>query len=259
VAIKRWISPAVADGLGSILPDRFQRFEVVESWDDAERGCIGYEQSTLEDGGSGKASAGEETHRPTSRDLQFIAAVGICLEASRPGSHVRVLDFGGAFGHYFHVATSAFPNVSWEWTVVETLTMVTLAARTEVGQSIRWTSDLDSALDERWDFVLASGSLQYVPDPIRVLTKLGRMAPYVLLTRLPLWPIDHHLPAIQRLSRRDRAGAYPTWVFSEDVFLEEIGAIGEVVLRFDVPEDTARIAGHRGIYSGLLIRSKDQL
>jgi hypothetical protein len=83
------------------------------------------------------------------------------------------------------------------------------------------------------------------------------MAPYALLTRLPLWPIDRHLPAIQRLSRTDRAGAYPAWVFSEGVFLDEVGAIGEVVLRFDIAEDTARIAGHRGSYAGLLVRSKD--
>jgi len=247
----------VADALGSVLPDRFQRFEVVESWDDAERRCIGYEQSTLEDGGSGKASAGEEIHRPTSRDLQFIAAVGICLEASQLRHRVRVLDFGGAFGHYFDVATSAFPNVSWEWTVVETPTMVALAAGTDVGRSISWTSGLDSAVGERWDLVLASGSLNYVPDPIGVLTKLGGMAPYVLLTRLPLWPVDRHLPAVQRLSRGDRAGAYPTWVFSEEVLLQEVAAIGEVVLRFDVPEDTARIAGHRNIYAGMLIRTKD--
>jgi len=257
VAIGRWISPAVADALGSILPDRFQRFEVVESWDDAERRCIGYEQSTVKDRGSKQASSGENTHRPTSRDLQFIAAVGICLEASRPGSHVRVLDFGGAFGHLFGVATSAFPNLSWEWTVVETPTMVAMAAGTDVGRSISWTSDLDSALGERWDLVLASGTIQYVPDPIGVLTKLGGMAPYVLLTRLPLWPVDRHLPAVQRLSRRDRAGAYPTWVFSEEVLLQEVGAIGEVVLRFDVPEDTARIAGHRNTYTGMLIRTKD--
>ena len=257
MAIRRWIPPAVVETLGSVLPERLQRFEVVATWDDAERRCIGYEQSTLKDHGSKQASNGETTERPSSRDLQFIAAVGICLEASQLGHRVRVLDFGGAFGHYFDVATSAFPNVSWEWTVVETPTMVTLAARTEVGQSIRWTSDLDSALAERWDFVFASASLNYVPDPIQAVTKLGRTAPYVLLTRLPLWPIDHHLPAVQRLSRRDRAGAYPTWVFSEDVFLEEIEAIGEVVLRFDVPEDTARIAGHRNIYAGMLIRTKD--
>ena len=83
------------------------------------------------------------------------------------------------------------------------------------------------------------------------------MAPYALLTRLPLWPVDHHLPAVQRLSRRDRGGAYPTWVFSEAVLLEEIGAIGDVVFRFDVPEDTGWIAGHRGTYAGLLIRTKD--
>lgn len=255
--MRRWIPPAVVDALGSVLPGRFQRFEVAESWDDAERRCIGYEQSTLKDCGSKQASSGDKTHRSTSRDLQFIAAAGICLEASRPRSHVRVLDFGGAFGHYFDVATSAFPNVSWEWTVVETPTMVTLATRTDSGKSISWTSGLDSAVGERWDFVLASASLNYVPDPIGVLTKLCGMAPCVLLTRLPLWPVDRHLPAVQRLSRRDRAGAYPTWVFSEEVLLQEVGAIGEVVLRFDVPEDTARIAGHRNTYTGLLIRTKD--
>jgi hypothetical protein len=107
VAIGRWIPPVVVDALGSVLLDRFQRFEVMESWDDAERRCIGYEQSTVKDRGSKQASSGENTHRPTSRDLQFMAAVGICLEASRPGSHVRVLDFGGAFGRYFDVATAS--------------------------------------------------------------------------------------------------------------------------------------------------------
>jgi putative methyltransferase (TIGR04325 family) len=134
--------------------------------------------------------------------------------------------------------------------------MVTLAAVTDVDRSISWTSDLDSALDERWDFVLASASLNYVSEPMEVFTKLGRIAPYVLLTRLSLWPIDRHLPAVQQLSRREPGGAYPTWDFSEAGFLDEIPAIGDVVLRFDVPEDTARIAGHRSAYAGLLIRTK---
>jgi putative methyltransferase (TIGR04325 family) len=261
VALRRWIPPAVFDAMGSALPDRLQRFEVMASWDEAARCCIGYEQSTLKDRGSGtgpgttSASNGLKNHR-TSRDLQFIAAVGTCLGAFRPGSPVRVLDFGGAFGHYFDVAAGAFPNKSWDWTVVETPTMATLAAGTRGGdRSISWTSDLDSALGQHWDLVFASASLNYVPFPMRVLTQLGRMAPYVLITRLPLWPVDQHLPVVQRLSRKARFGAYPAWVFSEAAFLEDVDAIGEVVLRFDVPEDTAWIAGHRGTYTGLLIRT----
>jgi len=247
----------VVDAVGSVVPDRFQRFQIVESWDDAERRCIGYEQSTLRDRGFGMTSRSQNSDRPTSRDLQFIAAAGICLKSAGPSGQVRVLDFGGASGHYFDVAAAAYPDVSWQWTVVETPIMASLAANSMAGRSISWTSDLDAALHKRWDFVLASASLNYVPEPLKALTALGRTAPYALLTRLPLWPVAHHLPAIQRLSRRQRAGAYPTWVFSEEQFLDEVEAVGDVVLRFDVPEDTARIAGHRGAYAGLLIRTKD--
>jgi putative methyltransferase (TIGR04325 family) len=243
--------------VGSVLPDRFQRFEVVPSWDEAERRCIGYEPSTLRDHSARKLPDGEKTLRPTSRDLQFIAAVGICLAGSRPGAPFRVLDFGGAFGHYFDVAGSAFPGVSWEWTVVETPTMVALAAETRADRSISWTSDLGSTPGEGRDLVFASASLNYVPDPVGVLATLARCAPYVLLTRLPLWPVEHHLPAVQRHSRMVRRGAYPTWVFSEADFLAEIDAIGDVLLRFDVPEDTARMAGHRATYAGLLIRRRE--
>jgi putative methyltransferase (TIGR04325 family) len=279
VAARRWISADLADTLGSVLPDRLQRFEVVDSWEDAERRCIGYEQSTLRDSGPLQVPPRERMDRPTSRDLQLIAALGVCLEAGQSGSRVRVLDFGGAFGHYFDVARFSFSKVPWEWTVVETATMATLAVskrddpgaeprsevdrteaeRTEAPQSISWTSDLASVLDDRWDFVLASASLNYVPDPMEVLNKLGRLAPYALFTRLPLWPVGRHLPAVQRLSRLDPGGAYPTWVFSEADFLDEIEAFGDVVLRFDIPEDTARIAGHRGTYTGLLVRTRNGL
>jgi putative methyltransferase (TIGR04325 family) len=254
--MRRWVPPAIADYLDMVVPDRFKRFQVVSSWVEAEHRCLGYEQSSLKEFVCRPAAGLEGTYHLTSRDLQLIAAVGICLEALRPGSLVRVLDFGGGRGHYFDVALSVFPNVRWEWTVVETPTMVTLAARTVMSQ-ISWTSDLDSALDERWDLVFASASLNYVPDPAQILAKLGRAAPYALLTRLPLWPVDHHVPAIQRISRRDRGGAYPTWVFSEADFLEEIQEIGDVVFRFDVPEDTARIAGHRNTYTGLLIQTRE--
>lgn len=255
MALRRWIPPALVEAVDSALPDRLQRFEVVESWDEAERRCIGYGYARAQDQGSRQVGNGATGH-PTSRDLQFIAAVGICLEAARPGSPVRVLDFGGAFGHYFDVAASAFPNVSWEWKVVETPAMVSVGDGTKGDRSISWTSDFDSAMGERWDFVFASGTIQYVPDPMGVLARLGRLAPYFLLTRLPLWPVDHHLPAVQRLSRMDRSGYYPTWIFSEAGFLDEIDAIGDVILRFDVPEDTARIAGHRGTYAGLLVRTR---
>jgi len=257
VAIKRWIPPAVVDTLESALPRRLQRFEVVDSWDDAERRCLGYEQSTLKDTEVLYPARTEKSYGPTSRDVQFIAALGICLEASQPGPRVRVLDFGGALGHYYDTAASAFPTLAWEWVVVETPAMVQVSAGADNGRSISWTSDLDQALAETWDFVLASGSLNYVPDPIENLTRLCGRTPYTLITRLPLWPVEHHLPVVQRRSRRDRAGIYPTWVFSEADFLKEIRAIGDVVFRFDVPDDTARISGHRGTYSGLLIRTRD--
>lgn len=257
MAIRRWIPPAVIENLGSVLPDRFQRFEVVESWDDAERRCIGYEQSTLNDLSSKQVSSAAKIQHPTSRDLQFIAAAGICLEASQPRSHVRVLDFGGGNAHYFHIATAMFPDVSWEWLVVETPAMVGLATEANNDPAISWTSDLDSVLGERWDFVLASASLNYVSDPTGVLDRLRRSAPHMLLTRLPLWPIDRHLPAIQRLSRGSRTGAYPTWFFSEAVLLAQIATFGDIIARFEVPEDTALVAGHRRNYSGLLIRTRD--
>jgi len=109
----------------------------------------------------------------TSREQQVLAAFllsGVARDA-------RVLDFGGGGGYYFHTLRRCGPV---SWTVVETPDIV---AANKANTQIRF---LDHIPLESFDFILASGAIQYDEHPYDVLATLLAMGQPICLNRVPL-------------------------------------------------------------------------
>ena len=98
--------------------------------------------------------------------INAVLAVAIAAAKARSASALRVLDFGGGCGvHYFCVKPVV--TVPLRWAIVETETMVRRATEMVEGQFTS-SSTISAAATELGgvDLVLASGSLQYVPNPL---------------------------------------------------------------------------------------------
>lgn len=172
------------------------------------------------------------------RTQQLLAAFG-----TLPGP-LRVLDVGGAGGHYYFPLSKHLPYPI-EWTVLETEPMV--RAFSALGPSpIRYVTEPTDA-----DAILFSGSLQYMRDPYQSLANLAGRARYLIFNRLPLID-DRDRLTIQHV-RDYYISSYPAWFLSRRKFLETLSKIGRICMHWPMHSEYGMLDGERVPYSGLLV------
>ena len=180
------------------------------------------------------------TARLTSRVQQLLAALAPVI-AKR--DRLSVLDVGGANGYYYHALQPYLPPL--EWTILETPEM----ARACANGVIHYATDV-AELKPTFDVVLLSGVIQYLPDPYAALASFSRLAPYLILNRLPL--IERDWLTVQIVRTAAYTTSYPAWFLSESKMLS---ALGTPLMRWDVPED-APVFNHRRVtYQGMLVHT----
>jgi putative methyltransferase (TIGR04325 family) len=137
--------------------------------------------------------------------------------APRERNRLSVLDWGGGFGHYHALARSVLPDLQLDWHVKETSPV---AARGRGLNAEVAFHDSDSALDRRYDLVVASSSLQYAEDWRALLERLANAAEnYLYVARVP---VSLHAPSFVVLQRPYVHGyetEYLGWVLNRDELL----------------------------------------
>jgi len=126
-------------------------------------------------------------NRVTTLDLgmgseRLLLAVSIASKERTTDEAIGVLDFGGACGIHFKLASLLFPESKFRWAVVETPAMVKRAKVLET-DSLRFFEDIKSAQPWLGDIALmnSNSALQYVDDPLRSLNELLELSPEVAL------------------------------------------------------------------------------
>jgi putative methyltransferase (TIGR04325 family) len=183
---------------------------------------------------------------------QNLAAIREGLALRGRSTSLRVLDFGGGMGlHYFtlrHFLT--MPGIA-SWTVCETATTAAVGASHFGDERLRFVSELPSAAD-RSDLAMASGSLQYVDDPARILVRLAEQSDLLLLNRLPLLGGGDRI-ALQSVGDIDHPASLPVWFFDEEALLGRLAGAGlSIRLRWWAPVDTVVFEDRPLVYQGLL-------
>ncbi len=231
------------------LPQRWQRFTPSRSWADAEAESIGYSEAPV----SPSASGHLRKQPLAGNQMALVAAFGVALAAREPrGGPVSVVDFGGYDGKHADLIQRLFPQLSFDWVVVDLPGVVeVMSARSRPG--LAFVSDPSAALEAGPDVILASASLNYIANPTDMLRMMCANGSFVVLTRLPPWPIHRHSAAVQHTQRRPVEISYPTWFFSEVEFLAEVNMSSKVLLDFVCPDDRAAFAGHYSTYRGLVL------
>jgi putative methyltransferase (TIGR04325 family) len=249
VGLGNYLPPEISRTLVPRLPRRWQRFTSASTWAEAEAASVGYVSVPV----SSAKNRAVPNQALKGNQTALVAAFGVALAALEPrDGPVSVVDFGGYDGKHADLIQHLFPGLSFEWIVVDLPGVVeVMSVRSRPG--LGFVSDLSTALEAGPDVILASASINYIADPTDVLTLMCANSSCVVLTRLPLWPINRHTAAVQHTQRRPVDISYPTWFFSEQVFLSEIPFGSKVLLDFVCPDDRAGFAGHYSTYRGLVI------
>ena len=121
-------------------------------------------------------------------DNQFFrlaAAVGL---ARTNKVDMRVLDFGGGAGHHQLIAALAYPDIAFDWTVVETPGLTDSAKQMISVEGLKFISDLNALKDEiGFDLVHSNSAIQYTSDPLATLEALASLRSTLFyFTRIPM-------------------------------------------------------------------------
>lgn len=126
-------------------------------------------------------------NRQRSLDLRpgterLLLAVSLAIAADQPKNATRVIDFGGACGVHYTIASQLFSDTVFRWAVVETPSMVNKARSLET-ESLRFFEEIGSAKTwlERVDLVNNNSALQYVEDPLLTVEELLDLTPAIIL------------------------------------------------------------------------------
>ena len=240
----------------ALKPMRFQRFQPAESWKVAESKSRGYSESTNQALLEANPRSNQERTTLSAMDLIVIEAFRTALREIDANQGIRVLDVGGFDGAYSEVMRNQFPEVEFDWTVVELPVVVNHFAA--INNRVSYSTDLQQSLQTRPDVVFASAVINYLPNPHEVLESFFNNTKVVILNRQPLWPLDQDQPAIQTAQRKPFLIQYPVWFFSKKQFLSRVASKADVLSDFEVFQDRAYFAGHYGTYRGLVLRTKTE-
>ena len=121
-------------------------------------------------------------------DLQAMRTISAIGLAAGNKKAMTVLDFGGGAGHHHIVAKLAFPEVSFNWTVVETSALTETVRDRVIDPELSFVDDVSILdTDTLYDLIYSNSALQYTESPVITLKSLLRLNfSYCFITRIPL-------------------------------------------------------------------------
>jgi putative methyltransferase (TIGR04325 family) len=135
-------------------------------------------------------------------------------------SKITILDWGGGLGQYSIIASALYPEAAFEYRCVD---LPVFAQSNDLLIPGEQFQDAADPLGERaFDFVLASGALQYVETWRERLASLALAARrFVFITRIPVAKTAATYVTVQRPYAHGYNTEYPGWVLNRREFLDE--------------------------------------
>jgi len=133
----------------------------------------------------------------------YAYVLGRCLIENRP---LKILDWGGGLGLYWHLAKSLYPDLELDYHIHE---LEEFSRRgPEFTPEAHFHHESDDWDGDRFDLVIASGALQYAPDWRGILKQLaGITAGRMYLARTPIL-LEKTVP--RTILHRPRSYGYET-------------------------------------------------
>ena len=128
--------------------------------------------------------------------LNYVTFGYVLALAARQKQTLRVLDYGGNLADYYWVARALLPGVAVEYHCKE-LPAVAEEGR-KISPAVIWHTD-DDCLVEKYDLIMFSSSLQYLPNWDDILRRAARAAGRLALLQVSTVEHVQGYVAVQRL------------------------------------------------------------
>lgn len=172
---------------------------------------------------------------------------------------LNVLDFGGALGSSYYQCRDFLAQVSsLRWCVVEQPHYVECGQREFENGILRFHESVETcARVAPPQAILASGVLQYMPDPARILGLFVQTgADYILIDRTPISLSGKQIISVQSVPSAINRSSYPLWLFNEERLKAPLQQDYEEIARFDAVDGTLGSGRLKAEFKGFVFRKR---
>ncbi len=200
------------------------------SWEEAVIATMGYDTGIILEKTRNallKVKSGEAVYERDSvifdkKQYPFPLISFLLHSAAKDRNPLHIMDFGGSLGStYFQIKEFLSPEICSSWNVVEQDHYVLCGKELFEDETLHFFSSVDECLSGYTiDFVLLSGSVQYLKEPHRFLETLAAFGfKYILFDRTAFVHEPSDRLTIQKVPPDIYDASYPSWFFNEEAFL----------------------------------------
>jgi putative methyltransferase (TIGR04325 family) len=179
--------------------------------------------------------------------------------ASRKKDNLKMLDWGGGIGHYYPISKAILPDVRIEYHCYDTPVLCQIGR--ELLPEGNFYENIDEVFNDKYDFVLASSSLQYFKNWKEIIRKLRKSCiNFLYITCLPVVLKTNPFVIVQRPYCHGYFTEYKSWVFNRLQFLETVEQEGIKLIREFLIQEHPFVKGapEQGEFRGFLFQN-DQI
>ncbi|MGH9176061.1 MAG: methyltransferase, TIGR04325 family, partial [Vicinamibacterales bacterium] len=237
------------------------------TWAEAQRASTGYDaQGILERTLAAvlKVKKGEAAYERDSvvfPEIEYsFPLLAALLLAAATEKRLSVLDFGGSLGSSYFQNRHLLRGVAdLKWGIVEQAEVVACGRRHVAEGALQFFADAEDCLRQTSpNFVLLSGVLSYVPEPLSLLRQLVSHRPSFIC-------LDRTLVAVRGATRLTAQfvpsqiyeASYPCWIVKEAELLAPFADTYRRVYAFDALGGGVSLQGLTGAFKGYLFARAD--
>lgn len=237
-------------------------------WSAAKRASVGYGAEEIAERAlraalkvkEGEAAYERDTVLFSSAEYSFPVVTGLLLAALAEERHLRVLDFGGAFGSsYFQNRGLLQQLEELRWGIVEQESFVARGREHIADNTLRFYSSIEGCLnDMQPNFILLSSVLNYLPEPLTLLNQLaGLGARFICLDRTLVALQGRSRLTVQIVPPEIYEASYPCWILREEELLAPLRSAYRRVYQFSALGGDVALDGLAGAFRGYLFVRAD--
>jgi putative methyltransferase (TIGR04325 family) len=268
-ALRNWLPPVFVRWLIKLMNAGNRFYGDYATWEEAEEKSSGYSAELILEkvlAAAIKVKNGDAVYERDSVIFNHIeyswpVTAALMWAAARKDGRLNVLDFGGSLGSsYFQnrLFLQSLPQVNWS--VVEQSHYIEAGQKHIQYENLKFYKTIDECTDKHQpNVILLSSVLQYLPDPIDIVTKLtATKATLLIIDRTPFSSLDVDKILIQKVPSSIYSASYPMRVFSREKFLEKVKCDWELITEIVNPDGNIKsTAGIEFTFQGMILELKN--
>ncbi len=238
-----------------------------KSWAEADKESAGYDEKHILEqtiAAVRKVINGEMAFErdgvPFPRMQYNCPLVSALLRIAGRHGRLHVLDFGGSLGSTYFQSRGVLNSCSdIRWAIVEQASHVAAGNKEFANDELAFYHSIASAChDHKYDVLILSGVLQYLPDPSAFVSSiLGRRIPAIIIDRTPFMVNGVARLTVQHVPKKIYPASYPAWFLSEHELLQHFEAQYEIIATWPAL-DKHHPQGGRAEYKGFLFELRKE-